>query len=114
MVLLGTCTHSRRYIDWEIKSSLRQGSYTPNGLIGIVLPTLSNAPHLPERFKENWSKEGECYASYHWAPTSEEQLGRWIEDAHSARTTRNHLIKNSQSMWTNNRKCQHCGFNHGV
>src|SRR6267378_346467 len=25
IVLVGSCTHSRRYIDWEIKSSLRQG-----------------------------------------------------------------------------------------
>ncbi len=46
IVLLGTCTHSRRYVDWEIKSSLRRGSYTPNGLLGIVLPELSTAPHL--------------------------------------------------------------------
>src|SRR5205809_7957009 len=33
IVLLGICTHSRRYVDWEIKSSLRQGlSYISNGL----------------------------------------------------------------------------------
>ena len=32
IVLLGTCTHSRRYIDWEIKASLQQGEATPNGL----------------------------------------------------------------------------------
>ena len=25
IVLVGSCTHSRRYVDWEIKSSLRQG-----------------------------------------------------------------------------------------
>jgi hypothetical protein len=31
IVLIGSCTHSRRYVDWEIKSSLRQGDYTPNG-----------------------------------------------------------------------------------
>ncbi len=40
IVLIGSCTHSRRYVDWEIKSSLRQGQYTtPNGLIGILLPS---------------------------------------------------------------------------
>src|SRR5262245_44111488 len=41
IVLLGSCTHSRRYVDWELKASLRQGdSFTPNGLIGILLPGL--------------------------------------------------------------------------
>lgn len=114
MVLLGTCTHSRRYIDWEIKSSLKQGSQTPNGLLGIVLPSLSEAPHIPERFAANWSKTEECYAAYHWAPENEEQLGRWIEDAFDARTSKAGLIKNSQAMWSYNKTCKHCGENHGV
>ena len=114
IVLMGTCTHSRRYIDWEIKSSLRQGNYTPNGLLGIILPSLSKGPDIPERFAANWSKENECYAEYHWAPTSSEQLGRWVENAFSARTAKSHLIKNTQSMWSYNRTCNHCGINHGV
>ena len=41
--LIGECTHSRRYIDWELKASLRQGEdYDPNGLIGILLPHMGN------------------------------------------------------------------------
>jgi len=114
LVLMGSCTHSRRYIDWEIKSSLRQGSYTPNGLLGIVLPGISNAPSIPERFSKNWNNESECYAEYHWAPSTEEQLGRWIEDAYNARTARPHLITNTQNMWSYNKTCNHCGVNHGV
>jgi len=114
MVLLGTCTHSRRYIDWEIKSSIRQGSYTPNGLLGIVLPSLSKAPYLPERFAKNWSNQDQCYAEYHWAPSSASQLGGWIDDAFNARSTKAHLISNSQEMWKYNRTCHHCGENHGV
>ena len=112
IVLMGTCTHSRRYIDWEIKSSLRQGDYTPNGLIGIVLPNVKEAPYIPERFAVNFSKTEDCYAQYHWAPTSEEQLGRWIEEAFESRTKKAHLIKNSQTMWKNNHKCKHCGYTH--
>jgi hypothetical protein len=115
LVLLGTCTHSRRYIDWEIKSSLRQGNiYTPNGLLGIVLPSLSKAPYLPERFAANWSKENECYAEYHWAPSSKEQLAQWIEDAYKARTAKADLINNSQAMWSYNRICKNCNINHGI
>lgn len=55
IVLIGACTHSRRYIDWEIKSSLRQGGFTPNGLMGIVLPSRNNNAFLPERFQLNWN-----------------------------------------------------------
>lgn len=114
IVLLGTCTHSRRYIDWEIKSSLRQGAYTPNGLIGIVLPGVKEAPHIPERLSANFNNDSECYAQYHWSPTSADQLGRWIETAFESRTSKAHLIKNSQSMWGYNRTCAHCGYNHGT
>ena len=33
IVLMGRCTWARRYVDWEIQSSLRQGVYsTPHGL----------------------------------------------------------------------------------
>jgi hypothetical protein len=105
IVLMGTCTHSRRYVDWEIKSSLQQGATTPNGLLGIVLPSLSQAPYLPERFGANYSKNEACYAEYHWAPSSKEQLGNWIETTHSARSTKTHLIQNSKDMWKYNRQC---------
>ena len=39
IVLIGKCTHSRRYVDWEIKASLRQGQSLPNGLLAYVLPS---------------------------------------------------------------------------
>src|SRR5208282_2752427 len=31
VVLMGNCTHSRRFVDWEIKASLQCGTGTPNG-----------------------------------------------------------------------------------
>ena len=39
-------SHSRRYVDWEIKTSLRRGSYTPNGLLGIILPSQGLRTHF--------------------------------------------------------------------
>ncbi len=40
IVLIGKCTWARRYIDWEIQASLRHGvTVTPNGLLGIKLPS---------------------------------------------------------------------------
>lgn len=113
IVLLGKCTHSRRYIDWEIKSSLRQGRFTPNGLMGIVLPSRNNTAHLPERLLSNWrSDHSNCFARFWSYPSSGQQLIQWIEDAHQARTTRAHLINNSQDMMKYNSKCKICEETH--
>lgn len=105
--MIGSCTHSRRYIDWELKTTLRQGAYTPNGLIGIVLPSLGNSSHLPQRFKDNWNKEDEYkgYALYRSYPTSKDQLRAWIESAFDRRTTHAKYISNSQVMFKNNHNC---------
>lgn len=113
IVLVGDCTHSRRYVDWEIKSSLRQGNYTPNGLIAILLPSMGNSGWLPPRLKDNWNKdEDKCYARYYSYPKSSDMLGRWIEDAFSARTFRSQYINNSQDMMKYNSKCKVCGETH--
>jgi hypothetical protein len=113
IVLIGSCTHSRRFVDWEIKSSLRQGSYIPNGLMGIILPSLGDRAHLPPRFKFNWDKDHEdCYARYYVYPKSPSILEEWIEDAFHARETRAHLIKNSSDMMKYNAKCLVHGVTH--
>lgn len=105
--IIGKCTHSRRYIDWELKTTLRKGTYTPNGLIGILLPSMGNSAYLPPRFKDNWEKEEDsCYAIYRSYPTSKEQLQKWIEDAFDRRTFKADLINNSQTMMKYNRKCK--------
>ena len=113
IVLLGKCTHSRRYIDWELKTSLRQGEYTPNGVIGILLPSAGKSVYLPPRLEANWTKEHvNCYARYKFYPKTAEELGSWIDDAFNARTARAHLIKNSQDMMKYNAKCKICDVTH--
>ena len=113
IVLIGGCTHSRRYVDWEIKGSLMQGESIPNGLIGIILRSKGGNAYLPPRFEDNWtSGHVNCYARYWIYPKSAETLGSWIEDAYSARITRAHLIKNSQEMMGYNSKCKVCGITH--
>jgi hypothetical protein len=105
--LIGDCTHSRRYVDWELKTSLRQGSYTPNGLLGILLPYKGTSGNLPPRFAENWEKsEKECFAMYRAYPQSKEVLRGWIEQAFAHRSSRAKSIKNSQEMMKYNRKCK--------
>lgn len=117
IVMMGNCTHSRRFIDWEMKASLRQGEmYIPNGLLGIVVPSLSQiqqGPNLPSRFSLNWNQaEKECYARYHWYPSTADQLGSWIEDAFSARTNRARFINNPRETMTYNGKCKIHGITH--
>ena len=105
--LIGQCTHSRRYVDWELKASLRQGdAFEPNGLIGILLPHMEDKGHLPDRLKANWSTdEGKSYALYRSYPRDAKELRDWIENAYSRRTSHKHLISNSQDMMKYNSRC---------
>jgi hypothetical protein len=115
ITLIGQCTHSRRYVDWEIKSSLRRGESVPNGLIGILLPSCANRkfyPPLPPRFNQNFSKEQERYARYYYMPSSADELRGWIEDAYAARTSRANLIINDQDMMKYNAVCKVCNVTH--
>jgi hypothetical protein len=113
IVLIGACTHSRRYVDWEIKASLRQGEYAPNGLAGIILPSQGTSAHLPPRFRENWKAENADYYARYWPPpSSAAQLAMWIEDAYAARESRAHLIRNSQDLMGYNAKCSVHGVTH--
>lgn len=113
IILVGSCTHSRRYVDWEIKSSLTQGATSPNGLMGIILPSKGKNAFLPPRLEANWNKENtDCYARYWIYPRSVEELGGWIEDAYYARTARSNLIVNSQDMMKYNASCRVCDITH--
>lgn len=104
--LIGSCTHSRRYIDWELKTTLRTGGYTPNGLLGLLLPSMGTSGYLPPRFKENWDQDqSESYALYHSYPSTKDQLRGWIEAAYQRRTTHADCIKNTQEMLRYNRSC---------
>jgi len=116
IVLLGSCTHSRRYIDWEIKASLQRGGLggqLPHGLIAIALPSTGGSAFLPERFASNWV-QGHYggYARFYRYPNNSYELKSWIEEAYSARTSRANLIVNPNTMWTYSRTCKHCGVTH--
>lgn len=112
IVLMGKCTHSRRYVDWEIKASLQQGERKPNGLLGIALPQFKNMPSLPDRLALNYSDTSPSYAQCRCAPISARQLRSWIELAYKARTEKPHLITNPNTMMKNNRKCKVCRKTH--
>jgi hypothetical protein len=97
LLLMGTCTHSRRYVDWELKATLRQGESLPHGLFAILLPSAKigdRFPTLPDRFNNNYvTGDRRCYARYHYPPSSAAELDEWIEDAVTARTSRAQFIQ---------------------
>ena len=113
IVLVGSCTHSRRYVDWEIKSSLQQGLTRPNGIMGIILKSQGGNAHMPPRLFDNWNESQQnCYARYWVYPSNAQQLSNWIEDAYRSRETSTHLIKNTQEMMKYNRICSIHNFTH--
>lgn len=116
IVLVGNCTHSRRYVDWELKASLQQGKTLPNGVIAINLPYMGRKSAAPQRLLDNLKRDSNGndlgYARYYVYPSSKTQLKEWIEDAFDARTKRAHLIHNSNSMMQYNSKCNYHGITH--
>jgi antiphage defense system Thoeris ThsB-like protein len=125
IVLIGKCTHSRRYVDWEIKASLRRGQSLPNGLLAYVLPSVRPKtnpltglstpwPNLPERLDANWNflQQDKCYARYYTMPSSAAELRQNIEAVFADRTNRANLIKNDSETMKYNAKCKVCGVTH--
>jgi hypothetical protein len=114
IVLVGSCTHSRRYVDWEIKASLQQGlDKRPNGVLAIQLPSCPNGALLPPRLEANWRRnDHEGYARYYQYPRTKDELRRWIEEAAVARKTIADRVVNPNDMMRYNAKCRICGVTH--
>ena len=123
IVVIGRCTHSRRFVDWEIKSSLRQpASGLPNGLLGIAVPPPQDAAgnliwhDLPERFGNNHNRlyPTSSYARYYRWPTSEAELRGWIEEVLKLASEKANLIVNPQEMPRRNLVCKAHSIVHSV
>lgn len=105
MVLVGQCTWARKFVDWEIYSSLRSNP-TPNGLLAVQLPSTPSSTIAPSRLTLNRPKPGEDgYAEYYVAPSSADALRREIQTAFDARTTKSGLIKLGGNLRERNSSC---------
>lgn len=90
IVLIGSETYKRKWVDWEIYSSLRPyGTRTVNGLLGIYLPT---ATYIPARLSDNI--ESGYAVTMRWENISRD-LDSKINEAFNNRTQTN-LIRNSR------------------
>jgi len=102
IVLIGRCTWARKFVDWEVQSSLRksQSGPPPNGLVAIQL--WESYTTLPIRVNLNVDSG---YAKFYKYPDSTASLSRIIEEAFNARTDKADLIVNSRDRFTYNRQC---------
>ena len=109
LVMVGKCTWSRRFVDWEVYSSLRNDrNNRRNGLLAIELPSRGEGA-LPARVADNVTRDASNndtgYARFNVYPATSSSLRAWIEDAFTARTSRANLIDNRRSRRRNNSQC---------
>jgi hypothetical protein len=96
IVLLGGCTWARKFVDWELSSSLRNDTANRrSGLLAIPLPSRDNTATLPDRVGDNWGQgdESESYACFRAYPASTARLRDDIEDAFAARTSKSDKVQ---------------------
>ncbi|MFD5867538.1 TIR domain-containing protein [Corynebacterium sp. NPDC060344] len=104
IVLIGKNTWKRRFVDWEIAASLRQtATATPNGLVGITLPSASALPRIiiPPRLGDNVSGRN-GYAIWWEHPRDDVSLVNMIEEAYYARTAKSILRNNRRPLQKRN------------
>lgn len=108
IVLLGKCTWGRKFVDWEISSSLRNDPVNKrNGLLALPLPSMNNSARLSDRMKDNRT-EGDAassYLVYHSYPKATAGLRSSISTAFNARTEKSQYINNSRALRRANAPC---------
>lgn len=109
LVMMGRCTWARRYVDWELQSSLRSGeTVNPNGLLGIKLPSFTRNTNYPNRLNLNLKQsdsQEDCYARWMEYPSRKDTLTNAIEAAFQRRATHKHWIENPRDRFSYNRSC---------
>lgn len=92
IVLVGKCTWARKYVDWEIASSLRNDPNSKrSGLLAITLKSAANATDKrpPDRVDDNLLGKDHVdgYARWNVYPKSAAGLQSWIQAAFNRRDT---------------------------
>lgn len=108
IALLGSCTWSRKFIDWELSSSLRNDTNNRrSGLLVIPLPSMNNTATLPARVRDNWVEDDSAasYALYKSYPTTAAGLRADIDAVFTARTAKADKADNSRALRKANAAC---------
>ena len=105
-VLIGECTKARKYVDWEIASTLRNDPVNGrSGLLGINMNSVGSRGLAPPRLLDNYDSNDKAgsYALYRTYPSSAQVLRNAIQTAFDRRGT--HTPDNKRALFKNNRPC---------
>ena len=106
IVLIGECTKARKYVDWEIASSLRNDPVNGrSGLLGINMKSVGSRWLTPPRLGDNHDSNDKAgsYALYKSYPSTAQVLRNAIQAAFDRRQT--HTPVNTRTLFKNNRPC---------
>lgn len=107
IVLVGKCTWARKYVDWEVYSTLRNDKKNRrSGLMAVTLPSAANysGKKLPARVDDNVDAEN-GYARWWQYPSSAGSLKNLIQTAFDDRTLKKDLIDNTRPRKKYNSSC---------
>ena len=101
IVLIGKETANRKYVDWEIASTIRNDKNNKrSGLIGIYLEGQSNS-EIPPRLQDNVDTG---YAKVYSYPSySPSTLDKWIDEAYERRNDDSYVVNNTRELFQRNR-----------
>ena len=110
VVLAGARTWQRKFVDWEIGSSIRPTQNNPrSGLLGFLLPTYPRPPDnpthyyihiIPPRLHDNIQRG---FATIHKWSDDPYTVQLWIHNAFQRRRSTEILPDNSRDSFKNNR-----------
>ena len=106
IVLIGECTKARKYVDWEIASTLRNDPVNGrSGLLGINMKSVGSRGLAPPRLYANIDSKDNAgsYALCQPYPSTAQILRNAIQTAFDRRHT--HTPNNTQALFKNNRPC---------
>ena len=99
-------TKARKYVDWEIASSLRNDPVNGrSGLLGINMKSVGGRGLAPPRLNDNYDSKNTAgsYALYRTYPSTAQVLHNAIQMAFDRRET--HIPVNTRALFKYNRPC---------
>jgi hypothetical protein len=109
MVLVGPNTKKRKHVDWEIAAGLNKKVGGYSGLLGILLPEFPlhenryRYDDLPPRLSENVRSGFASVYAWNSIMSSASNISSAINNAFNKRNTSSSFIRNSATLFGNNR-----------
>jgi hypothetical protein len=107
IVIGGQCTWARKYVDWEIASSLRDDANNARSGLLVYAPKGEKTMKLPARVQDNWVSNNpvKSYVEHWMYPVTENEVRGHVELAFQARTNKASLVDNTRTLRRANATC---------